>query len=93
MPRTQFDGQQILDDSITGDDVREESLSDSKIPFVEAGFSALNVHDAIIEAKLLEPFYGSLDQNITVPVDRAMIMINPIINNYEIKIHGELRIL
>ena len=53
MGRTQIVGQQILDDSLTGDDVREETLVDSKIPFSDPGFSASNIHDAIVEAPSL----------------------------------------
>ena len=93
MPRTQLVGQQVLDDSLTGDDVREETLIDSKIPFSAAGFSATNVHDAIIEALRSVLFYGVLDQDITVPANMSIIMVSPVIGQHEITIEGELVIL
>lgn len=51
MARTQQTGYGIEDDSLTGDDVQEETLEDTKIPFSNVGFSSLNLHEAIIEAR------------------------------------------
>ena len=51
--RTGIHGQQIIDDTVTGDDVKEETLVDSKIPFSNPSFSASNIHDAIVEAPSL----------------------------------------
>jgi hypothetical protein len=48
--RTGIHGDQIIDDTVTGDDVKEETLIDSKIPFSSPSFSASNIHDAIVEA-------------------------------------------
>ena len=96
MPRTQHVGQQILDDSLTGDDVKEETLVDSKVPFNEAGFSASNIHDAIVEASLgnpANPIFGKLNTDVVVPVDRAIVMCNPILNGYKITIHGTLKVI
>lgn len=50
MARTQLTGTEIGNDTLSGDDVQEETLVDSKIPFSDSGFSSLNVHDAIIES-------------------------------------------
>jgi len=94
MARTQFDGRQILDDSLSGDDIREETLVDSKIPFADSEFLAANIHDAIVEAKNPPHFiYGVVDLDVTIPANRGGVMINPKIGNHEIKIYGELRIL
>lgn len=93
MPRTQVDGFQVLDDSITGDDVAEETLVDYKIPFVEPEFVASNIHDAIVESHSNPVLYGFIDRDITVPSSKAMVMVNPIIGDNEIIIEGELVIL
>ena len=98
MSRTRARGNQIKHDTLTGQEVAEESLIDSKIPFTDSGFVSLNVHDAIVEARdtialASIMFYGFLDQDITVVENKAMIMVNPILDDYEIIIDGELVIL
>jgi len=50
MARTQVTGSEVASDSITGDDVSEETLIDSKIPFSAPEFVAVNLHSAVIEA-------------------------------------------
>lgn len=54
MARTQATGSEVRDDSLTGDDVSEETLILEKIPFSDSGFAATNAKTAIIEAKLGE---------------------------------------
>jgi len=51
MARTQVTGENVLDDSIKGIDVEEETLDVEKVPFSDSGFTATNTKDAIIEAK------------------------------------------
>ena len=93
MARTLATGFQILDDSVTGDDVKEETLEDFKIPFIESDFTANNVHDAIIEAKEYQLLYGVLDRDVVIPVDMGMTMVSPYTGNHMITILGTLVIL
>jgi len=51
MTRTQVTGYDILDDSVKGIDINEQSLDATFIPFSDAGFLSLNIHSAIIEAR------------------------------------------
>jgi len=53
--------------------------------------NATNVQDAInIIQSPIYPLYGSLNMNILVPLNRAIIMVDPTLNEYEIDIEGEL---
>ena len=89
MGRTQSTGYNVLDDSLTGDDVKEETLEDTKIPYSES----LSIHQAIEESRNVHKLYGVLDRNITIEANKAMIMVNPKIGDNEIVIEGELVIV
>lgn len=97
MARTQVTGTEIGNDTLTGDDVKEETLVDSKIPFSEAGFSALNVHDAIVEAKSGESddnFSYRIIENgkaVNIPFSQQMLVFQDlkILSTGSLTISGE----
>jgi len=95
---TEIDGYMVEDDTLTGDDVQEETLEAVKIPFSDPSFTSDNIKEAIIEAKAGGSgiggglLYGELDQDIDIPSDRAIVMVNPHINQYTIRVSGTWRI-
>lgn len=53
---------------------------------------AKNVQDAIKEMSnsAVNLTYGTLDEDILVPAEKALVLVNPIIGDHEIVIEGEL---
>lgn len=92
MAKTQIAGKEIKIDSIRGEQVFEESLDTSKIPFSASEFEASNVKDAIIEAKAEGFSYREITSNkaITIEEDRQMIVKRKIKISGKLIIKGEL---
>ena len=97
MGRTRITGEEIADNTVKGIDIDELTLVASSIPFSDSEFTANNIRDAIVEGIINRPhknfFYGAIDRDILIPNNRAMIMVNPKINDNEIIVEGELVIL
>lgn len=90
---TEIDGTLIEDDSITGDDVKEETLVLSKIPFSDPSFTSSNTKDAIIEAKYgitIGSIYGKLDKDITIETDDIILCHNIVMNGFNILLKGSV---
>jgi len=70
MSRTQVNGNNILDDSVKGVDIDESTLVDSLIPFSDSDFSALNIHDGIIEAKNNSLVSDTISSNVILKITK-----------------------
>lgn len=91
MARTQLTTNEILDDSLTGDDIDESTIDASKIPFSNAGFVSTDVKNAIIEARqggIKGDIMGTMYANLVVPDGSYVVCHNLFTNGYNITLNG-----
>jgi len=63
------------------------------IKWIASSSETLKEHIDNLEVGESDPYlYGVLDRDITIPSDKALIMVNPRLKNYTIKIKGTWRI-
>lgn len=95
MSRTRITGLSVKDDSLSGSNVREESLLVEKMPFSAPYFSSQNVRDAIIEAKSSSSTNFSYNRVVSglileVPENQQMIVFGELTIEGELVIGGEV---
>lgn len=91
MARTQVTTDNVLDESLTGIDISEDTLDSALIPFSSTGFASVNVSDGIIEAKEGNGkfiFKYVLDSDLIIKNNYSKVASRIKIGNNKLKLEG-----